>query len=359
MIITFVPNFNDNKNRKVGDKKIKTAIVILNWNGEKYLRKFLPSVCTHSQRDDTLIVLADNGSSDNSVEYIQHNFPQVECILLGKNYGFTGGYNKALAQIDANYYVLLNSDVEVSAHWLEPIIQMMDADNNIAAAMPKILSFSDKTQFEYAGASGGFIDKFGYPFCRGRIISELEKDRGQYDDIRDIFWASGAAMFVRADLYRKFKGLDEDFFAHMEEIDLCWRLKNAGYRIVVNPESIVFHVGGGTLSNNNPKKLFFNYRNNLFLLLKNLPKNKVFPVIFVRLILDILSGAAYLITFKFKFFIAVIKAHFAFYKAIGKNLKKREEQKKSKHPEMYTKSIILHFFIKKYRTFDKLLFNKS
>lgn len=338
--------------------KIKTAIVILNWNGEKYLNQFLPSVIQLSQSSENEIIVADNGSSDQSISLLRENFPEVKLILFDRNYGFTGGYNNALQQIDAEYFVLLNSDVEVTENWIEPIISMMENDHTIAAAMPKILSFDHKNQFEYAGASGGFIDKFGYPFCRGRILNKSEKDNGQYNTVKDIFWASGAAMFVRADLYKEFGGLDTDFFAHMEEIDLCWRLKNAGHRIIVNPKSVIYHIGGGTLPNNNPHKIFLNHRNNLFLLLKNLPKQKIIPVIFSRLILDGLSGMIYLLNFKFKFFFALLKAHFSFYAKLRKTFKKRNNQNfiNKNHKEIYQKSIVFSYFFKKKDTFDKLKF---
>lgn len=336
----------------------QTAVVILNWNGEKFLKQFLPSLIKYTQSPENEIIIADNGSSDNSVKFLKENYPAIRLILFDKNYGFTGGYNRALSQINAEYFVLLNSDVEVTENWIEPIISMMDNDKKIAAAMPKILAFNSKNDFEYAGASGGFIDKFGYPFCRGRIIGTLEKDSGRYDSITDIFWASGAAMFLRADLFNRAGGLDNDFFAHMEEIDLCWRLKNMGYRIVVNPKSVVYHVGGGTLPNNSPRKIYLNYRNNLFLLLKNLPENKIIPVIFSRLILDCLSGFIYFATLKFGFFFAVIKAHFNFYGKIGKTLKKRNNQitKIHKHKEIYRKSIVFNYFLKKKNTFSKLKF---
>ncbi len=338
--------------------KIKTAIVILNWNGRKYLEKFLPSVIKYSQGEENKVVVADNGSSDDSVLFLKENFPEIKLILFDKNYGFTGGYNKALQQIEAEYFVLLNSDIEVAENWLNPIIEMMDGNKTIAAAMPKILSFHDKSKFEYAEASGVFIDKFGYPFCRGRILDKVEKDTGKYDNITDIFWASGAAMFVRANLYKQLGGLDEDFFAHMEEIDLCWRFKNAGYRIAVNPQSVVYHVGGGTLPNNSSHKIFLNFRNNLFLLLKNLPKKNIFPIIFSRLILDGLSGIIYLVSFKFGFFFAVIKAHFSFYSKIGTMIKKRKETdiKIVKHKEIYQKSIVFEYFLRKKDNFDKLNF---
>ena len=338
--------------------KTKIAIVILNWNGEKFLKKFLPSVMKYSQSSDNEIFVADNGSADNSVKYLKENFPNVKLFLFDKNYGFTEGYNKALKQIEAEYFILLNSDVEVTHNWIEPIISMMDLDKNIAAAMPKIISYEKQCSFEYAGAAGGYIDKFGYPFCRGRIIDTIEEDAGQYDSIENIFWASGAAMFVRSELYKEAGGLDNDFFAHMEEIDLCWRLKNMGYRITINPKSVVYHVGGGTLPNNSPHKIYLNYRNNLFLLLKNLPKQKIIPIIFSRLVLDGLSGIVYLANFKFKFFFAVFKAHFNFYINVGKMLKKRKKlnAKTNNHKEIYNKSIVFSYFFKKKNTFDKLEF---
>ncbi len=342
--------------KKMKEKNIKTAIVILNWNGKKYLEKFLPAVVQFSQSENTAVIVADNGSTDDSLTFVQNSFPKVELIRFEKNYGFTGGYNKALEQIDAEYFVLLNSDVEVTENWIEPIINMMDADDSIAAAMPKIRSFENKSSFEYAGASGGFIDKFAYPFCRGRIISNTEEDIGQYDTVEDIFWASGAAMFIRACLYKKAGGLDNDFFAHMEEIDLCWRLKNMGYRIVINPKSVVYHVGGGTLPNNSSRKIFLNYRNNLLLLLKNLPKKKILPIIFSRLILDGLSGFTYLVSLKFGFFFAVINAHFSFYGRIRKTLKKRETNLNKEHKEIYKGSIVFDYFIKKKDSFNKLKF---
>ncbi|MCF6364714.1 MAG: glycosyltransferase family 2 protein [Bacteroidales bacterium] len=335
---------------------MKIAIVILNWNGKKYLEKFLPSVVKYSQGEDITIIVADNGSTDNSVSFVQNSYSEIQLILFDKNYGFTGGYNKALEQIDAEYFVLLNSDLEVTKNWIEPIIKMMDNDDTIAAAMPKIRSYEKQCSFEYAGASGGFIDKYGYPFCRGRIIGTIEEDTGQYDKTSEIFWASGAAMFVRAKLFIETGGLDNDFFAHMEEIDLCWRLKNKGYKIIVNPESVVYHVGGGTLSNNNPHKIFLNYRNNLLLLLKNLPKRKILPIIFSRLILDGLSGFIYLVGLKFGFFFAVIKAHFSFYGKIRATLKKREKNTNKKHKEIYKRSIVFDYFIKKKKTFNKLDF---
>lgn len=338
---------------------IKTAVVILNWNGINFLKSFLRIAVKYSLSKTTEIIVADNGSTDNSINWIKENFPEIRLIIFDKNYGFTGGYNKALEQIDAEYFILLNSDVEVTENWIEPIISMMDDDDSIAAAMPKIISYSNKENFEYAGASGGFIDKYGYPFCRGRIISTVEEDKGQYNNISEIFWASGASLFIRAELFKKVGGLDNDFFAHMEEIDLCWRLKSMGYKILVNPKSIVYHVGGGTLPNNSPAKIFFNYRNNLLLLLKNLPKNRIIPIIFSRMILDGLSAFVYFASLKFGFFFAVIKAHFSFYGKISKTLKKRSSQTCNNHREIYKRSIVFDYFLNKKSTFNKLNINSN
>lgn len=337
---------------------IKVAVVILNWNGESFLEQFLPSVVKNSSVAGTEVWVADNGSTDASISFLKKNYPTVKLIEFDKNYGFTGGYNRALQQIQAEYYVLLNSDIEVTENWLNPIIYFMDGHKDVAAAMPKLLAHNAKEYFEYAGAAGGFIDKLGYPFCRGRILSELEKDEGQYDKASEIFWATGACLFVRAELYHSTGGLDEEFFAHMEEIDLCWRLKNQGYKIMYIPQSKVYHVGGGTLPNNNPKKLFLNYRNNLYLLYKNLPKGHFLHVLFFRMILDGLSAVMYLMQGKGSFFIAVLKAHFAFYSTLGNFKKKRNQIASSrmvnKHPQIFKKSIVFSFFIKKTRKFTSL-----
>lgn len=339
---------------------IKTAIVILNWNGKKFLEKFLPSIISASNENGYVVYTADNNSTDDSVLWLSQNFPQVKLIQLDQNYGFALGYSKALQQIDSEYYVLLNSDVEVTTHWLTPIINMMDKDKNIAACMPKIKSYQNRELFEYAGAAGGFIDKYGYPFCRGRILNVIEKDQGQYDDVREIFWASGACMFLRASAYFEAGGLDADFFAHMEEIDLCWRLKRLGYKIMYSPEVTVYHVGGGTLPNNTPRKIYLNYRNNLFLLFKNLPADKFIPVITMRLFLDGFSSILYILQGKFRFFWSVIKSHFAFYCNIGKLTKKRKQFKKIEKTtdtsQIYSRGILLRFFVKKKRYFHQLEF---
>ena len=301
------------------------AIVILNWNGKKYLKKFLPGVIEHSSQDDYEIVIADNASTDDSIIFLENNYPKIRIIKLDKNYGYAQGYNLALEQIESKYYILLNSDIEVTKNWIQPIIGLMDSDESIAACMPKIRSYKDKSNFEYAGAAGGFIDKYGYPFCRGRILDTLEEDTGQYDQNTEVFWATGACLFVRADSFHKAGGLDGDFFAHMEEIDLCWRLKNNGYKIMYSHESTVFHVGGGTLDTTNPFKLFLNYRNNLYLLYKNLHSSELIKTLFIRMILDGISAFVYLLQMQPKKFSVVFKAHISFYKNLNHLKEKRKE----------------------------------
>ena len=337
---------------------LKTAVVILNWNGKKYLEQFLPTLIKYTQDPNTEIIIADNDSKDDSIDFLSENYPAIRQIILDKNYGFAGGYNRALTQIEAEYFVLLNSDIEVSENWLKPLINLLDSDSTIAACQPKIKSFHQKDHFEYAGAGGGFIDKYGYPFCRGRILDKIEIDNGQYNDITDIFWATGACMVIRSEVYKKVNGLDDDFFAHMEEIDLCWRLKNLGYRIVYNPESTVYHVGGGTLPNNSPFKLYLNFRNNLFLLYKNLPKGKLFPIFFSRMILDGLSAILFLLKLSFPSFNAVLKAHLHFYKSLKTLRQKRRKLLLNKavnnHKEIYSKSIIMDYFLRKKQFFKTL-----
>jgi GT2 family glycosyltransferase len=339
---------------------IKVAVVILNWNGEKFLQKFLPSVIKYSNNNSTEVIIADNASSDNSIDFLKTNYPNIRTIILDKNYGFAGGYNMALKQIEAEYYILLNSDVEVTANWINPIIDVMDEDAGIAACMPEILSYAKKEYYEYAGAAGGFIDKFGYPFCRGRILSKIEKNNKQYNNSREIFWATGACMFIRADKFHEVEGFDKDFFAHMEEIDLSWRLKNKGYKIIYSNEASVYHVGGGTLPNDNPFKLYLNYRNNLFLLYKNLPTKVFFYTLFIRLFLDGISGLTYLFQLKPKSFMAVIKAHIYFYKALPQLKHKRKELLSqtlfNNHKEIYNRSIVFDFLLKNKKRFSDLKF---
>lgn len=341
----------------------KLSIVILNWNGIAFLKTFLPAVVKTADLPNVDVVVADNGSTDGSTQWIRENLSQVRLIEFDKNYGFTGGYNRALAQIDSEYYLILNSDVNPTEGWLQPLIAAMDSDPNIAACMPKTLAYHSPEHFEYAGAAGGYIDRFGFPFCRGRILSHVEQDQGQYNNTCDIFWATGACMMVRASAYHKAGGLDEFFFAHMEEIDLCWRFKNMGYRILFVPESIVYHVGGGTLPNNNPRKLFLNYRNNLILLVKNLPSGMLVTTLFFRSIMDMAASGVFLLSGKWQFSMAVIKAYWAFYKKSFhyKRLRKQLDHpsRNTLHKEIYRGSIVFDFFFKKKKTFNSLNFNKK
>lgn len=335
---------------------IKVAVVILNWNGKKFLEKFLPSVISHSSNAE--IIVADNKSSDDSVAFMKQNHPDIRIIQNAENGGFAKGYNDALKQIDAEYYVLLNSDIEVTENWINPVIQLMDSDATIAACQPKLRSYYEKEKFEYAGAAGGFIDKYGYPFCRGRVFNSLETDEGQYNDVVEIFWATGACMFVRAKAYWEVGGLDNDFFAHMEEIDLCWRLKNAGYKIFYQPESMVFHVGGGTLPKNSPRKTYLNFRNNFYLLFKNLVPSRFYPVFFVRLILDGVAGFKFLAEGSHKDSFAVVKAHFHFYFSIAKNRKKRKIINQTKVSQIYDGLIVFDHYLRKIGKFSQLEKNK-
>jgi hypothetical protein len=331
----------------------KVAVVILNYNGKDFLRKFLPSVIEQTAMDAEIWV-ADNNSLDGSIEVMQEEFPQVKLLENKYNAGFAGGYNAALKRIEADYYVLLNSDIEVTENWINPVIELMDADSSIAACQPKILSYYNQDEFEYAGAGGGFIDRWGYPFCRGRIFQAIEKDEGQYDDAVEIFWATGACMFVKADIYHEFGGLDEDFFAHMEEIDFCWRLKNAGYKIMFCPSSKVYHVGGGTLPKKSARKTYLNFRNNFSLLYKNLPEGQLFKTFAVRLVLDGIAGIKFLIEGDFQDFIAVIEAHLYFYRNYSKLKKKRKSIKHKQVTRIYTKNLVYQHYIKGRKKFSDL-----
>jgi GT2 family glycosyltransferase len=338
----------------------KIAIVILNWNGAKLLQQFLPSVVAFSKSEDVRIILADNGSTDDSLQVLQSEFPQVELLDLKQNYGFARGYNEALKQIDSDYYVILNSDVEVTAGWLDEPVRLMNTDPTIAAVQPKILSYQQKTHFEYAGAAGGYIDRFGYPFCRGRIFNELEYDHGQYNLQTEIFWATGACMFVRAIHFHEVGGFDADFWAHMEEIDLCWRLQNRGCRIVFTPESTVYHLGGGTLSYHNPKKLFLNFRNNLWLLYKNMPANKLYSILTVRMILDAVAAFKLLAEFNLNGIRSVLKAHFHFYRSLP-DLRKKRKMISHGNPgsmpkQMLPRSIAFQFYVRKRKKFSEIQF---
>ena len=276
------------------------------------LERFLPSVVEHSAPAE--VVVADNGSTDDSLAFLATHYPNLRVIAFDCNYGFAEGYNRALAQIEADYYVLLNDDVEVTPHWVEPVVAMMEADERVAVAQPKLLMYDQKETFEYAGAAGGFIDRYGYPFCRGRMFDKVERDEGQYEEACDLFWASGAAMFVKSAVWKKLGGLDGDFFAHMEEIDFCWRVKNAGYRVVYCPDAVVYHVGGGTLPKSSPRKTYLNFRNNRALLYKNLPKERLVWTLTVRWVLDLVAALSFLLKGNWKEFRAVLKAHRSFRK---------------------------------------------
>lgn len=325
----------------------KIAVVILNWNGAKLLEQFLPSIVSFS--NEAAIYVADNASTDNSIQVIKEQFPSVKIIQNDGNYGFAKGYNIALQNIEEEYYALVNSDIEVTKNWLTPILSIFENEKEIGIIQPKILDFKAKEKFEYAGAAGGFIDKYGYPFCRGRLFDTIEIDNQQYDDEREIFWASGACFFIKKEIYRKLNGFDDDFFAHQEEIDLCWRAFNLGYKIKYTYKSVVYHVGGATLNQSNPKKTYLNFRNSLLMLLKNLPKNKLFSIIFIRLCLDGLAGIQFILKGKFSHCFAIIKSHFSFYKLIFKNIKKRGAVQNKNY--YYTSNLVYSYFIRGNRFF--------
>ena len=308
---------------------MKTAVVILNWNGKEYLERFLPGLVGSVGPHDRVIV-ADNASTDGSASLLKEKFPDVATMMFSRNWGFTGGYNRALMQLDAEYFILLNSDIEVPGHWIEPLEEWMDSHPECGICAPKLHSYADRDMFEYAGAAGGYIDRYGYPYCRGRVMKMVEEDRGQYDSPENVFWVSGACLMIRAELYRRLGGLDERFFAHMEEIDLCWRAQLTGHEVTVVPYSTVYHIGGGSLPNDSPRKLYLNYRNNLLMLKKNLAKTyalkafgngtdagtsaakglrKARRTILTRMLLDGAAAAVYLCTFKWSYFKAVVRAH--------------------------------------------------
>jgi GT2 family glycosyltransferase len=327
----------------------KIAVVILNWNGAKLLEQFLPSVVQYS--DEAKIYVVDNASTDRSIALLKDQFPSVTVIQNDGNYGFAKGYNVGLQQIEEDYYALVNSDIQVTENWLAPILSIFATDSSVGIIQPKILDYKNKAYFEYAGAAGGFIDQFGYPYCRGRIFETIEKDTGQYDDEVEIFWASGACFFIRKEIYQRLSGFDDDFFAHQEEIDLCWRAFTLGYKAKYTFKSTVYHVGGATLNESNPKKTFLNFRNSLLMLTKNLPENKLVPILFTRLVLDGLAGVQFIFKGKFVHCWAIIKAHFAFYSLINKNLKKRKG--KSINTYYHSKSVVYSYFIKNGTVFEK------
>ncbi len=336
----------------------KTAVVILNWNGCEMLRSFLPSVVCCSQTEGARVYVADNGSTDASVEMLRREFPSVHLILLGENHGFAEGYNLALRQVDAEYVVLLNSDVEVTGHWLSPLIGYMDAHPEVAACQPKIRSWRQRERFEYAGAAGGFIDRYGYPFCRGRIMSVVEKDNGQYDTVVPLFWATGAALFIRRKDYLDVGGLDGRFFAHMEEIDLCWRLRARGRRLVCVPQSTVYHVGGATLKKENPRKTFLNFRNNLLMLYKNLPQEELAAVMRMRTVLDYVAALNFLLRGQFVNMWAVVRARRAFRQLRPSFAAARKENLDKTSvtviPERTKSSILVQFYLHGKKHFSRL-----
>lgn len=338
--------------QKMETQSKKIAVLILNWNGKELLERFLPSVVAHNSPLADIIVV-DNASTDDSIAFLKNRYPEIQRIEFKKNYGFAKGYNKAIQLVSHRYVVLLNSDVRVGENWLNAPFEFMEENTVYAACQPKIIDEKDNSKFEYAGAAGGYIDKFGYPFCRGRIFEELEEDEGQYDTIKDVFWASGAALFVRRKNYLQVKGLDASFFAHQEEIDLCWRFLNMGYKIACVPQSIVYHLGGASLDKVHPKKTFLNFRNNLLMLLKNLPMYAT-PLILFRLVLDGIAGVKFIFEGKIAHCIAIVRAHFSFYSRIPSVLIHRKNTRKIDSSIKYKGSILLDYFIRRRKKFSDL-----
>lgn len=334
----------------------KVAIVILNWNGRHYLQQFLPSVLQTTYPGFEIIV-ADNASSDDSISFLTETYPQIRIIRLSENFGFAKGYNEALKHVQAEYYVLLNSDVEVTSGWLDAMVQLLDADKTIAACQPKLLAYKNKNLFEYAGAAGGWLDQYGYPFAKGRIFDVCETDNGQYDQQEPIFWASGAAMFIRSSVYHDMKGFDDYFFAHQEEIDLCWRIQLAGYKIYSCPQSIVYHVGGGTLPQGNSRKTFLNFRNNHIMLFKNLTGFKKWGIIFFRLLLDAVTAWKGLLSGDGGYFVAILRAHVAFgnWLLFHRHKSVFPQKKGGKLQGFYRGNIVWQYFVKKKKVFSEII----
>lgn len=336
----------------------QVAVVILNWNGKKLMEQFLPSLIRYTPENIADLIVADNASSDDSLEFLQKNYPQIQIIKLEKNYGFAEGYNQAFSRIENEYAVLLNSDVEVTENWLFNMLNYVKDNPEVIAVQPKILSFGDKSSFEYAGACGGYIDYYGYPFCRGRILNTIEKDTGQYNNITQILWASGACLFISLKEYKEAGGLDTHFFAHQEEIDLCWRLSNRGKKIIVFPSSVVYHVGGGTLEMDHPRKIFLNFRNNLLTLYKNMPEESLGKIMFFRFFLDMLSAVNYILKGKFSNAKAVLSARKAFHRMKKDYVNTRKDNlEKTSVPTsslLYQKSILWEYYVKKRRFFSHI-----
>lgn len=331
---------------------MKLAIVILNWNGKKLLAQFLPSIVNFSS-DLADIYIADNASSDDSIAYVTHSFPSVKIVRNTSNGGYAKGYNEALRSIEADLYCLINSDVEVTSNWLTPVIEVFKREKNTAIIQPKLLDYHYKGKFEYAGAGGGFIDFYGYPYCRGRVFNCLEKDEGQFDDTTEIFWASGACFFIRSQVYEQLGGFDEDYFAHQEEIDLCWRAQNEGYDVKYVGASTVYHVGGATLQESNPRKTFLNFRNSLINIVKNVPKQWFLFVFFSRLVLDGFAGVKFIVEMKPIHTWAILKAHLSLYRNFFKFLKKRQRLQKKHHYHLHT-SVVWQYFILRKKKFKQL-----
>lgn len=331
---------------------MKTAIVILNWNGAQLLEQFLPSIVTHSASEADIYV-ADNASTDSSVAYVKEHFPNVQIIQNTENGGYAKGYNDALQHVDADILCLINSDVEVTENWISPVVDTFKIAPETAIIQPKILDYKNKKYFEYAGAAGGFIDLYGYPYCRGRVFNALELDKGQFNDTSDIFWASGACFFIRTSVFRQLQGFDEDYFAHQEEIDLCWRVQNEGHAIKYVGTSTVYHVGGATLQESNPRKTFLNFRNSLLNVVKNVPKEWFLFVVFSRLLLDGVAGFKFLLELRPVHTWAILKAHFSFYRNFNKFLKKRKKLQKKSDYNLHT-SVVWQYFVLGRRKFNQL-----
>ncbi len=329
---------------------MKVAIVVLNWNGVQLLEKFLPSIVRFSS--DANIYVADNASTDNSVAYVKDHFPTVKIVQNEANYGFAKGYNEALKHIEADVYALVNSDIEVTNNWLSPVIDKFESDSDAAIIQPKILDYKNKTAFEYAGAAGGFIDKYGFPFCRGRIFETVEIDSAQYDNDVEIFWASGACFFIRAKVFNELGGFDDDFFAHQEEIDLCWRARNASYKANFVANSVVYHVGGATLKHGNPHKTYLNFRNSLFMLIKNLPAKKLYPILFGRMLFDGIAGIKFLLEVKPAHFYAILRAHFAMYRSFSKMKNKRQRLQRLDYYSI--KSIVSSYYFARKTKYNEM-----
>lgn len=339
---------------------IKLSVVILNWNGKGMMEKYLPSVCRFSDREDVEVVVADNGSTDDSIAFLKDKFPSVRIVALDDNYGFADGYNRSLAQLEAEYFLMLNSDVEVTEDWLSPLLSFMDANPEVAACQPKILSLMEKSKFEHAGACGGYMDKYAFPFCRGRIFGNVESDEAQYDSVADLFWATGAALMIRSSDFISAGGLDGSFFAHMEEIDLCWRLRSRGRRIVCVPQSVVYHLGGGTLNVDNPRKTFLNFRNNLLMIYKNSPDKYLKRVLLARFFFDYVAALQYCLKGDFPNAKAICRARREFSKLRhdydGKRAENISAQTLQDIPEVLNRSVVVQSYLCGKKKFSDLIF---